>query len=171
MLERKWYASSVTEIFRDFDVSLVVLVDVFLNSTQIPHTNSCIIGLGALIPRAVVQNSTVELGRTSRRQRVDPSLCISGLPEPTLTSCCRRHIFCARQTHHRCDPPSRGWSRKPRQWTAGTARVSGKPQTSRCLGDTLQVWCVPSCSHSPEQGRQATPYYIQHTCMYIGLEA
>ena len=89
-------------------------------------------------------------------------MCISRLPKPTLASCCRRHLFCARETHHPCDPPahSRMLSlacRRPWPWNSLC-----RTQSCRCLADTLQMLCVPSCSHSllSRDGRHDNTTYV-----------
>ena len=100
------YAPSVTESVRDFEAPLVVSTRDFHQSTRTPRTNTCTIMLAVLSTRDALQNKPWSWVECRVNKEVGPSLCISRLPKPTLASCCRGHHFCARETHHRCDPPA-----------------------------------------------------------------
>ena len=100
------YAPSVTESVRDFEAPLVVSTRDFHQSTQTSRTNTCTIMLAVLSTRDALQNKPWSRVECRVDKEVGPSLCISRLPKPTLASCCRGHHFCARETHHRCDPPA-----------------------------------------------------------------
>ena len=124
------------------------------------RTNICTILLAVLSTRDALQNKPWSWVECRVDKEVGPSLCISRLPKPTLASCCRGHLFCAVETHHRCDPPahSRMLSlacRRPWPWNSLC-----RTQSCRFLADTLQMRCVPSHSLLSMDGRHDNTTYV-----------